>query len=345
MTKPFLRALAGESQTRPPIWLMRQAGRYLPEYRQIRSKVSRFLDLCYTPDIATEVTLQPIRRYDFDAAILFSDILVVPDALGQHVRFIEGEGPVLLGLKDGREVLEFDKAKFLGHLAPVYEAVRLIRKSLSADKALIGFAGAPWTVATYMVEGRGGTDHVESRMFSYAEPALFGRLIDLLTEATIEHLSAQISAGAEAVQIFDTWASALAEPGFRNWCIEPTKRIVAALKARHPAIKFIGFPRGVGALYTAYAMETGVDAVSLDTTVSASWASSALQGRGIAVQGNLDPVLLVAGGDALDEEVDRLLETLGGGPWIFNLGHGILQATPPDHVARLVERVRKWAAR
>lgn len=345
MTKTFMRALAGEKLPRPPIWLMRQAGRYLPEYRQIRSKVSRFLDLCYTPDIATEVSLQPIRRYGFDAAILFSDILVVPDALGQHVRFIEGEGPLLLGLKDGREVLEFDKARFLGHLAPVYQTVRQIKKALPADVALIGFAGAPWTVATYMVEGRGGTDLVESRMFSYAEPALFGRLIDLLTEATIEHLSAQIAAGAEVVQIFDTWAGALAEPGFRQWSIEPTRRIVAALKARHPDIRIIGFPRGAGALYPTYATETGVDAVSLDTTVSATWASSALQGRGVAVQGNLDPVLLVAGGSALDDEIDRLLATLGGGPWIFNLGHGILQATPPEHVAQLVERAKNRSPR
>lgn len=345
MAKPFLRALAGERLPRPPIWLMRQAGRYLPEYRQIRAKVGRFLDLCYTPDIATEVTLQPIRRYGFDAAILFSDILVVPDALGQHVRFIENEGPILLGLKDGREVLDFDKDRFLGHLAPVYQAVRQIKKALPAGVALIGFAGAPWTVATYMVEGRGGTDHLESRMFAYTEPLLFGRLIEILTEATIEHLSAQIAAGAEAVQLFDTWAGALAEPGFRQWCIEPGQRIVAELRARHPDIRIIGFPRGAGALYAAYAMETKVDAVSLDTTVSASWASSALQGRGIAVQGNLDPVLLIAGGEALDEEVDRLLSTLGGGPWIFNLGHGIQQATPPENVARLVERIRRWSAR
>ena len=345
MTKAFLRTLSGEKQTKPPILLMRQAGRYLPEYRQIRAKVSRFFDLCYTPDIATEITLQPIRRYGFDAAILFSDILVVPDALGQHVRFIEGEGPVLLGLKDGREVLEFDKSRFLAHLEPVYQAVGRIKAALPANVALIGFAGAPWTVATYMIEGRGGTDHVESRMFSYSEPLLFGRLIDLLTEATIEHLSAQISAGVEAVQLFDTWAGALAEPGFRSWSIEPAKRIVAELRRRHPAVKIIGFPRGAGALYSAYAMETGVDAVSLDTTVSASWASSALQGRGIAVQGNLDPVALVAGGNTLDDEIDRLLATLGGGPWVFNLGHGILQATQPEHVARLVERVRSSSGR
>jgi len=323
-----------------PVWLMRQAGRYLPEYRELRKRARNFLEFCYAPALAVEATLQPLRRYSFDAAILFSDILVVPDALGQEVRFVENEGPRLGPIPERLNAGNWDAARFGQKLAPVYETVERLKKALPADKALIGFAGAPWTVATYMIAGRGGTDLTDVRRYAWTETEKFGALIDLLVEATIAHLSAQIEAGAEAVQIFDSWAGALAEPGFRAWCIAPTKTIVERLKARFPGVPIIGFPRGAGVLLAAYAVDTGVDAVSLDTTVPGAWAASAVQARGICVQGNLDPAVLIAGGDALDREVDRLKATFAGGPWVFNLGHGIQPETPPEHVTRLVTRLK-----
>ncbi|WP_430437578.1 uroporphyrinogen decarboxylase [Oceanibaculum nanhaiense] len=337
--KRMLRALKGERLDKPPFWLMRQAGRYLPEYREIRSQAGGFLDLCFSPKLACEVTLQPIRRYGMDAAILFSDILIVPYGLGQGVAFKEGEGPVLDPVRNASDLSRLSLDGFHERVAPVYETVSRIAEALPKETTLIGFAGSPWTVATYMAEGGGSKEFVAVKRWAYGDPEGFGQLIDLLVEATVSYLSRQIEAGAEVLQLFDSWAGALPEPGFRRWCIEPTIRIVAALKARHPDIPIIGFPRGAGTLYVPYATETGIDAVSLDTTVSVAWAAEALQSK-LPVQGNLDPILLVAGGDALDREVERILSGFSGGAHIFNLGHGVTQTTPPETVERLARRLR-----
>ena len=341
-TKPgkrMLCALKGERLDKPPFWLMRQAGRYLPEYREIRSQAGGFLDLCFSPKLACEVTLQPIRRYGMDAAILFSDILIVPYGLGQGVAFKEGEGPVLDPVRNASDLSRLSLDGFHERVAPVYETVTRIAEALPQETTLIGFAGSPWTVATYMAEGGGSKEFVAVKRWAYGDPEGFGQLIDLLVEATVSYLSRQVEAGAEVLQLFDSWAGALPEPGFRRWCIEPTIRIVAALKARHPDIPIIGFPRGAGTLYVPYATETGIDAVSLDTTVSVAWAAEALQSK-LPVQGNLDPILLVAGGDALDREVERILSGFSGGAHIFNLGHGVTQTTPPETVERLARRLR-----
>ena len=337
--KRMLRALKGERLDKPPFWLMRQAGRYLPEYREIRSQAGGFLDLCFSPKLACEVTLQPIRRYGMDAAILFSDILIVPYGLGQGVAFKEGEGPVLDPVRNASDLSRLSLDGFHERVAPVYETVSRIAEALPKETTLIGFAGSPWTVATYMAEGGGSKEFVAVKRWAYGDPEGFGQLIDLLVEATVSYLSRQVEAGAEVLQLFDSWAGALPEPGFRRWCIEPTIRIVAALKARHPDIPIIGFPRGAGTLYVPYATETGIDAVSLDTTVSVAWAAEALQSK-LPVQGNLDPILLVAGGDALDREVERILSGFSGGAHIFNLGHGVTQTTPPETVERLAQRLR-----
>ena len=341
-TKPgkrMLCALKGERLDKPPFWLMRQAGRYLPEYREIRSQAGGFLDLCFSPKLACEVTLQPIRRYGMDAAILFSDILIVPYGLGQGVAFKEGEGPVLDPVRNASDLSRLSLDGFHERVAPVYETVTRVAEALPRETTLIGFAGSPWTVATYMAEGGGSKEFVAVKRWAYGDPEGFGQLIDLLVEATVSYLSRQVEAGAEVLQLFDSWAGALPEPGFRRWCIEPTIRIVAALKARHPDIPIIGFPRGAGTLYVPYATETGIDAVSLDTTVSVAWAAEALQSK-LPVQGNLDPILLVAGGDALDREVERILSGFSGGAHIFNLGHGVTQTTPPETVERLAQRLR-----
>ena len=332
--------LSGEILDPPPLWLMRQAGRYLPEYRAIRAGTKDFLEMVYTPDIATEVTLQPLRRYGMDAAILFSDILVIPDALGQKVAFVHGEGPVLEPVQSVADIGRLSSEGLHERLAPVYETVRRVAASLDEKTALIGFSGAPWTVAVYMVEGRGGTDHATIRRWAYRDPDGFGRLIDLLVESSVAYLSRQIEAGAEVIQLFDTWAGVLSEHQFRRWCIAPAKAIVEGLRVRHPGIPVIGFPRGAGALYEDYLRETGVNAVGLDHGVPLRWAAEHLQPLG-AIQGNLDNQLLVTGGAALDQEIDRILATLGKGPFIFNLGHGIVPDTPPEHVARLVDRVRQ----
>ncbi|WP_245825710.1 uroporphyrinogen decarboxylase [Oceanibaculum nanhaiense] len=337
--KRMLRALKGERLDKPPFWLMRQAGRYLPEYREIRSQAGGFLDLCFSPKLACEVTLQPIRRYGMDAAILFSDILIVPYGLGQGVAFKEGEGPVLDPVRNASDLSRLSLDGFHERVAPVYETVSRIAEALPKETTLIGFAGSPWTVATYIAEGGGSKEFVAVKRWAYGDPEGFGQLIDLLVEATVSYLSHQVEAGAEVLQLFDSWAGALPEPGFRRWCIEPTIRIVAALKARHPDIPIIGFPRGAGTLYVPYATETGIDAVSLDTTVSVAWAAEALQSK-LPVQGNLDPILLVAGGDALDREVERILSGFSGGAHIFNLGHGVTQTTPPETVERLARRLR-----
>lgn len=337
--KPFLRALAGETVTPPPFWLMRQAGRYLPEYRETRARAGSFLDLCYNPDLAVEVTLQPLRRYGFDAAILFSDILVVPDGLGQRVAFREGEGPVLPPIRSARDLDALSISGLHDHLDPVYKTVAGLSKAIPATTALIGFAGAPWTVATYMIEGGGSKDFSHAKRMMWGQPELFGRLMELLTEATAQYLIRQIDAGAEAIQIFDTWAGALPEEEFRRWVILPARKLVERIHAERPGVPVIGFPRGAGILYETYVKATGVDGVSLDSTVPLEWAAERLQPR-CTVQGNLDPILLVAGGEALDAGIDRVLRALGKGPFIFNLGHGIIPPTPPENVARLAERVK-----
>jgi len=318
---------------------MRQAGRYLPEYREVRSRVSGFLELCYTPELAVEVTLQPIRRYGFDAAILFSDILVVPDALGQPVRFVEGEGPRLEPVRSAEEVARLEPDRLHEHLAPVYETVRRLRRELPPEVALIGFAGAPWTVATYMVEGGSSRDFARVRGWGVAEPVGFGALIRLVTEATIEYLVKQVEAGAEALQLFDSWAGVLSEDEFGRWAIEPMRQIVDAVKARCPGVPIIGFPRGAGVMYARYVEEAGIDAVSLDSSVPLRWAAETLQPR-VTVQGNLDPLLLLSGGEPMKRGARRILEELGGGPMVFNLGHGVIKETPPEHVAELLEIVR-----
>jgi len=339
--KPFLRALAGETVTPPPFWLMRQAGRYLPEYRKTRAGTKGFLDLCYSPDLATEVTLQPLRRYGMDAAILFSDILVVPHALGQHVAFVEGEGPMLTPVRTAEQFEILTRDGLHNVLAPVYETVRRLSAAIPATTALIGFAGAPWTVATYMVEGSGSKEFAETKKMAYGNPVLFQRLMDLLVQATGDYLIAQIDAGAEAVQLFDSWAGVLPEDEFVKWVIAPTQALVARLNAERPQIPVIGFPRGAGLLYERYVVETGVSGVSLDTGIPLEWAARTLQPR-CTVQGNLDPQWLVVGGEAMLAAADRVFQALGRGPFIFNLGHGITPAASPDHVAQLADRIRSW---
>ncbi len=341
--KRLLKALGGDTCDRPPFWLMRQAGRYLPEYRATRSEAGDFLSLCYSPDLAVEVTLQPIRRYGMDAAILFSDILVVPDALGQPLAYKEGEGPVLEPVRNAADLARLDGGRLHEHLAPVYETVKGLARELPDDVALIGFAGAPWTVATYMVEGRGSKDFATIKEWAYRDPDGFAKLIDLLTEVTGEYLSAQVDAGAEVLQIFDTWAGALPEPAFRRWCVEPVAKIVKMLKERHPGLPVIAFPRGAGASYAKFAGATGVDAVSLDTSVPIDWAAEVLQPQ-TAVQGNLDPLIVVAGGETMETEARRILDALGHGPFVFNLGHGLVPQTPPEHVGELAQIIREWGA-
>ena len=323
----------------PPIWVMRQAGRYLPEYRAMRAKAGSFWTMCMTPELAVEVTLQPIRRFDFDAAILFSDILVIPFALGQNVRFEEGEGPVLDKFA-GLESLVRDETVWAEKLAPVYAAMRETRKGLASEKALIGFAGAPWTLAAYMLEGRGSPDQRAAKLFAYQDPDSFKRLLDALCDAVAWHLLRQIDAGANVVQLFDSWAGGLTDKAFADWVVAPNKRIVAAIRKVRPAAKIIGFPRATSqAGYELYAKEVGVDAVSIDTATPLGWAAKTLGPR-VAVQGNLDPIALIAGGHALDSAVDRILEATEGVPFIFNLGHGVLPETPLDHMAQMIERVR-----
>jgi len=308
--KPLLRVLGGEMRWPPPLWLMRQAGRYLPEYRALRAKAASFLDFCFTPELAVEAALQPIRRFGFDGAILFSDILVVPQALGQSVRFAEGHGPLLQPIRSAGDMDRLSAEGFLVRLAPVFETLRHLSAALPAETALIGFAGAPWTVASYMIEGAGGTDFFNARRMAYETPDLFARLIDLLVESTIDYLSAQIMAGAEALQIFDSWSGALAEPERRRWSLEPLTLITRRLKALHPQLPIILFPRGAGLLYGDFARQSGAAALSLDSGLPLDWAAGELQPH-LALQGNLDPVLLLTGGEALDREADRILEILG----------------------------------
>ena len=320
---------------------MRQAGRYLPEYRRLRKSVGDFLELCYTPELAAEITLQPLRRFSMDAAILFSDILVVADALGVEVAFVEGSGPRLARLSSAADVAALRPRGVHARLAPVYETVERVAGALPAEAALIGFAGAPWTVATYMVEGGASKDFAATKRWAFSDAEGFQRLIDVLVEATSEYLIEQARHGAEAVQIFDSWAGALPESGFERWSIAPTRAIVERFRAACPGVPVIGYPRGAGLKLRDYADAAGVDAVGLDSGVPVDWAARELQ-PGRAVQGNLDPVHLLAGGDAMRREICRVLDALGRGPFVFNLGHGVLPQTPPENVALLAETVRGW---
>lgn len=338
--KPLLRTLRGERLSVPPIWLMRQAGRYLPEYRKIRETAESFLSLCFNPQLAAEVTLQPIRRFGFDAAIIFSDILVVPHALGQRVSFELGEGPRLDALSDPFALQQLRLSIDHAALAPVYETIARAKSQLPAAVALLGFCGAPWTLATYMIAGRGTPDQLPARLFAYRHPQAFAALIDRLVQASSDYLVRQFEAGADAVQIFDSWAGILPEEEFRKWCIEPIARIIAGVRGRIPAARIIGFPRGAGTRLERYLAAVPVDAIGLDWTVELSFARDRVQ-TGRTVQGNLDPLALLAGGDALDRAVDAILGALGKGPFIFNLGHGVLPDTPIAHVERLVARVRQ----
>jgi uroporphyrinogen decarboxylase len=336
---PLLDVLAGHRQAIPPVWLMRQAGRYLPEYRELRAKAGSFLDLCFTPEWAAEVTLQPIRRFHFDAAILFSDILVVPYALGRKVTFEAGEGPRLDPLDTPTAIDALPRVN-TDTFALVYQAIARVRSELPPGMALLGFCGAPWTVATYMVAGRGTPDQAPARLMAYREPAAFARLIDRLVEASVEYLAGQCAAGVDAVQIFDTWAGVLPPEQFERWSIVPTQRIVAGLRARVPGAKVIGFPRAAGTNLAAYAEGVGVDAVGLDWMIDPAFVRSRLRPE-LVVQGNLDPLALLAGGEALDRAVDGVLAAFGERPFIFNLGHGILPETPIAHVERMLARIRR----
>ena len=340
-TRPrLLGVFAGEALSPPPIWLMRQAGRYLPEYRALRAKAGSFLDLCYAPDMAAEVTLQPIRRYGFDAAILFSDILVVPDALGQKVEFVEGEGPRLEPIRSEAELARLNATATRPKFGRVFETVAKVRQELNNDTALIGFCGAPWTVATYMVGGQGSADQAEARAWAYRDPSGFQRLIDLLVDVSVDYLSGQVAAGADVVQIFDSWAGSLPDDQYERWVVAPTKVMVGLLKQRHPNVPIIGFPRGAGVSVPGYVAKTGVDGVGCDTAMPLGFIARELAGK-VAVQGNLDPLLLVAGGAAMERRVAEILTALSGKPFIFNLGHGIVPQTPPENVARLVELVQR----
>ena len=336
--QPLLGVLRGERIAPPPLWMMRQAGRYLPEYRALREQKGGFLDLVYDSDAAAEITLQPLKRFPLlDAAILFSDILIVPFAIGQNLSFVAGEGPRLTPPLMNAS-LE-DLAAFPARLDPIYDTVRKVRAQLDSSKTLIGFAGAPWTVATYMIAGQGSRDQAEARRLAYLDTGRFAAIVDRIEAVTLDYLSGQVEAGVQALQLFDSWAGSLSPAQFDDWVIGPTARIVAELRKRHPGVPIIGFPKGAGGKLEAYARATGIDAVGLDETVDPVWAARAVPDR-IAVQGNLDPLALIAGGDALSSAVERILDAFAGRPHIFNLGHGILQDTPIAHVEQLIELVK-----
>ena len=339
VNKPLLEVLHGRCQSIPPVWLMRQAGRYLPEYRAIREKIGSVLDLCFSPALAAEVTLQPIKRFGFDAAILFSDILVVPHALGRKVAFVAGEGPKLDPIEDAAAIRSLPREIDQAILSPVYETITRVKPQLPPEVTFLGFCGAPWTVATYMIVGAGSADQAPARLFAYRHPQAFAELIDILVDASVDYLARQFEAGVDAVQIFDTWAGMLPPDEFRRWCVAPAKRIVSALRGRVPEAKIIGFPRGAGTMLPGYLDEVALDAVSLDWMIDKMFAREKIQSR-VPVQGNLDPLALVAGGAALAAGIDKVLEAFAGGPFIFNLGHGILPETPIAHVEQMLKRVR-----
>mgnify|MGYP000105990767 CR=1 FL=1 len=335
--KPLLAVLKGERRDPPPFWMMRQAGRYLPEYRELRAAKGGFLALVYDSEAAAEITLQPLKRFKLDAAILFSDILIVPFALGQNLTFVAGEGPRLTPPLAGADLAEL--SPFPARLEPIYATVRQVKEQLDPAATLIGFAGAPWTVATYMVAGEGSREQAAARQLAYLDPGRFGAIIERIEDMTFDYLSGQIAAGAEAVQLFDSWAGSLSPAEFERWVIGPTARLVARLKDLHPDIPVIGFPKGAGGKLGAYARETRVTALGLDETVDPAWAHKALPPR-LPVQGNLDPLALLAGGEALRAAVGRILDALAGRPHIFNLGHGIIKETPIAHVEALIAMLK-----
>jgi len=335
----LLRTLRGENADQRPVWFMRQAGRYLPEYRELRAAKGGFLALVYDTDAAAEITLQPLNRYGFDGAILFSDILIVPYAMGQNLEFLAGEGPRLSPplVDSALSALQAVPQR----LAPIYDTVHKVRAALTPEQTMLGFAGSPWTVATYMVAGEGSRDQHVTRAMAYRDPAAFQAIIDAIVAVTVEYLSGQIAAGAEAVQLFDSWAGSLAPAEFERWVIAPNAAIVSQLRALHPETPIIGFPKGSGEKLSAYARETGVDALGLDETIDPAWAARTLP-EGMPVQGNLDPLLLLAGGEELDRRVTHILDTLADRPHVFNLGHGIGQTTPLEHVTQALTIVRNW---
>ncbi len=340
--KALISVLRGKAQSIPPLWLMRQAGRYLPEYREIRATAKSFLDFCYSPAKAAEVTLQPVRRFHFDAAILFSDILVVPDAMGQQVSFESGAGPRLEPIESPEQITRLGAFE-VKKLAPVFETVDRVKSALPSDVAFIGFCGAPWTVASYMIAGQGTPDQAPARLFAFRFPEAFAFLIDRLVDASIEYLTGQIDAGVEVVQIFDSWAGVLPANEFERWSAQPIKRIVAGVKARHPQAPIIAFVRGADAQLPRLTQMLGAEGYGLDTALDPKWAVEQTTPN-IALQGNLDPLALLAGGEALDREIDSILEAFKGRPHIFNLGHGILPQTPIENVERLVARIRSAGA-
>jgi uroporphyrinogen decarboxylase len=340
MTKRrLMKVLNGETLSPPPIWLMRQAGRYLPEYRETRKAAGSFLDLCYNPELATEVTLQPIRRFGLDAAILFSDILVIPDGLNRNVRFEEGRGPLMDPI-DVSDIVKLDRSLVIPHLRAVFETVAKLRRELPDETTLLGFCGAPWTVATYMIAGHGTPDQAPARLFGYRYPREMEALLALLAEISADYLVAQIDAGADAVQIFDSWAGVLGEKEFEAYAVNPVRRIIENVRSRRPGAKIIAFAKGAGILLKDYRQKTGADAIGLDWSVPLSFAKD-LQKDG-PVQGNLDPMLMVAGGKSLEDGIDQILQELSDGPLIFNLGHGITPQADPENVTRLVKRVREY---
>ncbi|MEE2773621.1 MAG: uroporphyrinogen decarboxylase [Pseudomonadota bacterium] len=340
MNKKLIATLNGTTHTTPPIWLMRQAGRYLPEYRETRKKAGGFLDLCYNSDLATEVTLQPLRRFELDAAILFADILLVPDALGMKVWFEEGEGPRLDGISNGFNINNLKSVSDIHErLAPIYQTVKNLSSEIPKTSTLIGFAGAPWTVATYMIAGKGSKDFSESKAFMFQEEEKFNQLINIITLATVEYLSAQIEAGAEVIKIFDSWAGVLSERKMTAYVYDPIVKIASELKKRHENIPIIVFPRGVGPSYKVFAKNELFSGLAIDTSIPAAWAKKELQ-NSIAVQGNLDPELLPGDGSTLKEEVENLLDNLRNGPYIFNLGHGITPKARPENIQKLIDFIR-----
>jgi uroporphyrinogen decarboxylase len=340
--KALLATLTGKVAPFPPFWFMRQAGRYLPEYRALRKEAKSFLDFCYTPAMATEATLQPIRRFGMDGAIIFSDILVVPHALGADVRFEEGKGPLLVPIQNEKQLAGLSRDKFAETLAPVYAALKLTRASLLQETTLIGFAGAPWTLACYMVEGKSSKDFAQVRAIATADKAFFSRLIAMLCEAVADHALRQIDAGAEVIQLFDSWAGVLNAEEFFTWSVAPAKQIVAAIKAKHPQVPVIGFPRQAGHKIAQYVKETAIDGISIDHSVTLEWAKKELQGKCI-LQGNLDPVLLAEDQGGMLEAAKKIIDTLGDKPFVFNLGHGILPNTPPENLQALCDFLRNAA--
>jgi len=342
--KPFLKVIAGEACFPPPVWLMRQAGRYLPEYQALRAKAASFLEFCYTPALAVEATLQPVRRFGFDAAILFSDILVIPDALGQTVAFEPNEGPKLDPILTAEDFGKLKGTIDYRRLSPVFETIERVKTALSDETALIGFCGAPWTLACYMIAGKSTPDQTPARLFAYRQRDLFQRLIDRLVQASIDYLAGQFEAGVEAVQIFDTWAGVLPFAEFERWCLMPVEAIVAGLRLRHKDARVIGFPKGVGHHLMDFAARTGVDALGLDSSADPQWAAKTFD-RGMVLQGNLDPLALAAGGPSLETGVRHILSAFRGRPHIFNLGHGVLPYTPIQHVELMLDFIRRGSAK